>query len=135
MGSLISPRVPSIDFTKGDMKPSTDAWILAGKQVCDALAEFGCFVALYDKVPPELNDAIFRASDELFDLPEEAKRKNISDKPYHGYVGQVPIIPLHEGLGVDNVTDRDEVQKFTELMWSDGNDRFWYAQLVGYLNT
>lgn len=129
MGSLISPRVPTIDFTREDLKPGTSAWLSATKQVCDALEEFGCFVALYDQVLPELEDAIFGAADELFDRPEEVKRKNINDKPYHGYVGQIPIIPLHEGLGIDNVTNREEVQKFAELMWSNGNDHFWYGDL------
>ncbi|OWM78223.1 probable 2-oxoglutarate-dependent dioxygenase AOP1 [Punica granatum] len=126
MGSspTISTRVPIVDFTKEDVKPGTDAWLSAAKQLCIALEEFGCFVALYDKLPQELDDAIFRASDELFDLPVEVKSKNINDKPYHGYVGQIPIIPLHEGLGIDYVTNREEVRKFTELMWSDGNDRF-----------
>ncbi|KAI3418995.1 uncharacterized protein J3R85_013503 [Psidium guajava] len=94
------------------------------EQVCHGLQEFGCFVALYDGVPTELDSAIFKAADELFSLPTEIKSQNVSDKPYHGYVGQVSLIPLHEGLGIDNVTDPEEVGRFTKLMWPDGNDHF-----------
>lgn len=126
MASLISPVVPVIDFNNKDLKPGTSAWASAMKRVCHGLEEFGCFVALYDGVPPELDDAIFKAADELFDLPMEIKSQNVSDKPYHGYIGQLSIIPLHEGLGIDNVMDQEEVGKFTELMWPDGNDHFRY---------
>lgn len=119
-----SPKVPVIDFTMDDMKVGTSAWLLATKQVCKALEEFGCFVALYDKVPKELDSDIFNAANDLFDLPTEVKSQNISDKPYHGYIGQVPIIPLHEGLGIDNAMNRDALQEFTDLMWPHGNDHF-----------
>ncbi|XP_030525661.1 2-oxoglutarate-dependent dioxygenase AOP3-like [Rhodamnia argentea] len=124
MGSLISPVVPVIDFNNKDLKQGTSSWALAMKQVCHGLQEFGCFVALYDGVPPELDGSIFKATDELFSLPTEIKSQNVSDKPYHGYVGQVSLIPLHEGLGIDNVTDLEEVGRFTKLMWPDGNDHF-----------
>lgn len=126
MGSLISPIVPVIDFNNKDLKQGTSAWASAMKQACHGLQEFGCFVALYDEVPPELDDAIFQAADELFDLPTEIKSQNVSNKPYHGYVGQLSIIPLHEGLGIDNVTDPEEVGNFTKLMWPNGNDHFRY---------
>ncbi|XP_030525663.1 2-oxoglutarate-dependent dioxygenase AOP3-like [Rhodamnia argentea] len=124
MGSLISPVVPFIDFNNKDLKQGTSAWASAMKQVCHGLQEFGCFVALYDGVPPELDGAIFKAADELFALPTEIKSQNVSDKPYHGYIGQASIIPLHESLGIENVTDLKEVGKFTELMWPEGNDHF-----------
>ncbi|XP_030531734.1 2-oxoglutarate-dependent dioxygenase AOP3-like [Rhodamnia argentea] len=124
MGSLISPVVPFIDFNHKDLKQGTSAWASAMKQVCHGLEEYGCFVALYDGVPPELDGAILKATEELFALPTEIKSQNVVDKPQFGYAGQIPTIPLFEAMGIDNVTDPEEVGKFTELMWPDGNHRF-----------
>ncbi|KAK6148929.1 hypothetical protein DH2020_016454 [Rehmannia glutinosa] len=66
----------------------------------------------------------FRASEELFDLPTDVKILNTSDTPSRGYVGQEPVIPLYEGLGIENANTREGVEKFTSLLWPSGNDPF-----------
>ncbi|CAI9757760.1 unnamed protein product [Fraxinus pennsylvanica] len=124
MGSLTAPKLIVVDFTKEDMKPGSSSWSSACKDISRALENHGCFVALYDKISPQLHKAIFHAADELFDLPTEVKIQNINEKPYHGYVGQMPIVPLHEGLGIDYATTLEGAQSFTELMWPNGNDSF-----------
>ncbi|EOA39118.1 hypothetical protein CARUB_v10011908mg [Capsella rubella] len=118
-------KVPILDFTsQQDLKPNTSAWRSISREACEALEEYGCFVAVYDGVTQKLEDNVFAAAKDLFHLPTETKMKNVNEKPYHGYVGQMPIIPLHEGLGIDYVTNKEDAQRFTNLMWPQGNDQF-----------
>ena len=125
MGSLTTPNLIVVDFTKEEMRPGSKTWSSACNQIRSGLENHGCFIAIYDQISPELRQAIFRAADELFDLPTEIKVQNINEKPYHGYVGQMPIVPLHEGLGIDYATTLDGVQTFATLMWPNGNNSFW----------
>ncbi|CAH8325766.1 unnamed protein product [Eruca vesicaria subsp. sativa] len=127
MGTTVksSSKVPVLDLTsRQDLKPNTSTWRSISREACEALEEYGCFVALYDGVTQQLDDSVFAEAEELFDLPTETKRKNVNEKPYHGYVGQMPVIPLHEGLGIDYVTNKEEAQRFTHLMWPQGNHQF-----------
>jgi isopenicillin N synthase-like dioxygenase len=129
MASILkTTKVPILDLTsQQELKPNTSTWRSVSREACEALEEYGCFLAVYDGVTQQLDDSIFAAAEELFDLPTETKKKNVNEKPYHGYVGQMPVIPLHEGLGVDYVTNKEIAQRFTHLMWPQGNDRFWYV--------
>lgn len=121
-------KIPILDLTsQQDLKPNTSTWRSISKEACEALEEYGCFLAVYDGVTQQLDDSVFAAAEELFDLPTETKRKNVNEKPYHGYVGQMPVIPLHEGLGIDYVTNKEDAQRFTHLMWPQGNHQFWYV--------
>jgi len=124
MGSLILPKLLVVDFTNDNLKPGTSVWSSTCNDIRVALENHGCFIALYDGVSSKLQDSVFRAAEELFDLPTETKIKNIVEKPYHGYVGQMPIVPLHEGLGIDYATDHEGAQSFTDIMWPDGNRSF-----------
>ncbi|KAK2984902.1 hypothetical protein RJ640_008667 [Escallonia rubra] len=124
MGSLTLPKLLVVDFTKENLKPGTTSWSSACNDIKHALEDHGCFIALYDKVSSELQKSIFRAADELFDLPTETKIQNINEKPYHGYVGQIAFVPLHEGLGIDYSTTPEGAQSFVKLMWPDGNKSF-----------
>ncbi|TYJ13962.1 hypothetical protein E1A91_A10G085800v1 [Gossypium mustelinum] len=65
--------------------------------------------------------------------------KNRYEKPLNGYVGQIPKLPLHESLGIDNATSIEGTRFFTNLMWPQGNDRFCeyiskYAKVVAGLD-
>ncbi|KAL1221979.1 Deoxypodophyllotoxin synthase [Cardamine amara subsp. amara] len=126
MGSILkTTKVPILDFTsQQDLKLNTSTWRSISREACEALEEYGCFVVVYDGVTQELDDSVFAAAEELFDLPTETKKKNINEKPYHGYVGQMPVIPLHEGLGIDYVTNKEDAHRFSRLMWPQGNDPF-----------
>ncbi|KAH6782117.1 hypothetical protein C2S51_007410 [Perilla frutescens var. frutescens] len=77
-----------------------------------------------DNFSPQLHEAIFQASKELFDLPTHLKILNTSDTPSHGYVGQELVIPFYEGLGIEDATTEEGVQSFTTLLWPSGNDTF-----------
>lgn len=126
MGPVTPLKLPIIDFSKEDLKPRTRNWEFVRAQVQQALEEYGCFEAVYNKVPLELHKAIFSALEELFNLPIETKILNTSDKPFYGYAGQSPLVPLYESLGIDDAPVLEGTQSFTNRMWSNGNASFWY---------
>ncbi|XP_024980025.1 probable 2-oxoglutarate-dependent dioxygenase AOP1 [Cynara cardunculus var. scolymus] len=130
MGSLKFPKLLVVDFTNENLKPSSSSWSSTCNDIRVALENHGCFIALYDGVSSNLQESVFLAADELFDLPIETKIKNIVAKPYHGYVGQMPIVPLHEGLGIDYATDLSGAQSFTDLMWPNGNHSFCETSML-----
>ncbi|XP_050384738.1 probable 2-oxoglutarate-dependent dioxygenase AOP1 [Argentina anserina] len=140
MGSQTQPaKVPIVDLSKENLKPGTDAWLSASKEIKYALEEYGCFEAIYSKVPLELHNSTFSVLEELFNLPLETKMQKTSDRPYHSYFGQYSFLPLYESLGVDNPTTSEEVQRFTSIMWPEGNDKFRdsahsYSQIVAELD-
>lgn len=139
MGSLSPPELPVIDISKENLKPGTSSWLSTCKDVMYALEEYGCFVAVYDKVPLTLHNDLFSTLKDLFDLPLETKRKNVSDLPYYGYVGNQPFIPsLYEGMGIDNAITLEGTEDFADTMWPGGNDHFCktvlsYSMLVSEL--
>ncbi|KAG4949859.1 hypothetical protein JHK84_043287 [Glycine max] len=79
---------------------------------------------IFEKVPLELRKAIFAALQELFDLPLQTKILNVSKKPYHGYVGQYPMVPLFESMGIDDANVYENVESMTNIMWPHGNPSF-----------
>ncbi|KAK9281858.1 hypothetical protein L1049_004764 [Liquidambar formosana] len=124
MGSESPLKLPVIDFSKLDLKQGTPEWDSIKGQVRQALEDYGCFEALFDKVPLELREAIFGALEELFDLPLQTKLRNASKKPYHGYVGQYPMVPLYESMGIDDANIPQETQSFAGVLWPEGNPSF-----------
>lgn len=141
MGSESSAtKLPVLDFTKDNLKPNTESWSSTCKNVRQALEEYGCFIVKYHKFTSEHRAAVFSAMENLFDLPTQMKMKNKYDeKPLNGYVGQIPKLPLHEGMGIDNATSLEATHNFTNLMWPNGNNHFcaniWeYARLVAELD-
>ncbi|KDO58205.1 hypothetical protein CISIN_1g045288mg [Citrus sinensis] len=139
MGSLSVPKLPVVNLSKENLKPGASSWLGTSRKVREALEEFGCFVALYDEVSLELHNAIFSAAEELFNLPIEIKEKNVSEKPYYGYLGNNPLVPaIYEGMGVDYANTIEGTQNFTNLIWPEGNENFCktvvsYSRLVSEL--
>ena len=137
MSSNDELHLPKIDFSAG-LNPSTtgdDKWVAVRALVVPAVEAYGCFEAVYDKVTPEMKDALFCEDimKELFGLPLEKKVRNISDKPYHGYIGNIPG-RAYESLNVDNATDRRGVDEFSALMLGDeGNPSLRYELCSSYV--
>jgi len=123
MGSETTPKLPLINFNNLNLEANSPNWELVKSQVYKALVEYGCFEAIFDKVPLELRKEIFDSLEELFDLPLETKQLNASNKPYHGYVGQYPMVPLFESIGIDDANVFEKVQSMTNILWPDGNQR------------
>ncbi|KAK2351262.1 hypothetical protein P8452_29953 [Trifolium repens] len=124
MGSETTPKLPLIDFTNINLETKSANWESVKSQVYKTLVEYGCFEATFDKVPLELRKAIFASLEELFDLPLQTKLLNVSKKPYHGYVGQYPMVPLYESMGIDDANILEKVKSMTNILWQDGNQNF-----------
>ncbi|KAK6802441.1 hypothetical protein RDI58_000221 [Solanum bulbocastanum] len=117
-------KIPTIDFSNLELKPNTPLWKSMKVQVFEALKEYGCFEAIYDKVPNEIREGIFDISKEIFEFPLETKVKNYSEIPYHGYIGMIPHLPSYESLGIPDFLAPQSVEKFANIFWPHGNPEF-----------
>ncbi|XP_047333484.1 probable 2-oxoglutarate-dependent dioxygenase AOP1 [Impatiens glandulifera] len=116
--------LPIIDFAQPDLKPGSPSWDSVRNLVRQALEEYGCFEASFPRIPLEDRKNTFSCLEEVFDLPLQTKVKNTSNKPYHGYVGQYPTVPLYESMGIDGAQMVENVEEFTRDMWPEGNVTF-----------
>ncbi|XP_024977594.1 probable inactive 2-oxoglutarate-dependent dioxygenase AOP2 [Cynara cardunculus var. scolymus] len=136
MVSVSQPRLPVINMD--DLQVGSEGWMVTCEKVTRALEEYGCFMAIYERVSKELNKEVFDSLETLFELPTETKIKNTSDTPFYGYLGPNHTRPLFESLGIENATSFDHVQHFANRMWPSGNRDFSeninsYANLVSEL--
>ncbi|OMP00177.1 Oxoglutarate/iron-dependent dioxygenase [Corchorus olitorius] len=126
-------RLPIIDFSHKDLKRGTHEWDSVKVEVRKALEEFGCFEALIDKFPLELREELHGALNEAFDLPLETKMLNVSEKPYHGYLGVHPErSPLYESFGIDEANVVENVQGLSNILWPQGSATF--SKLIQYIS-
>ncbi|ESQ48406.1 hypothetical protein EUTSA_v10021144mg [Eutrema salsugineum] len=116
--------LPVIDFSIPNLKLGTPEWDYVRSHVRKALEEYGCFEALFDGASVELRKALFKASEEVFDLPLETKVSAKSKNRNSGYSGQVPAMPLFEGMGFDGVENHEVVNDLTHKVWPQGNTTF-----------
>lgn len=126
MGSLIEPKIPIVYFSKETLNPGTDSWSSACKQVRHALEEYGCFEAVFDKVPVEVHNSVFAATKDLFDLPTETLMRKTTERPGLAYTPNWVYNPLFESLGIDYPSSPEGVENFTKVMWPQGNESFRY---------
>ncbi|KAL1551444.1 putative 2-oxoglutarate-dependent dioxygenase AOP1 [Salvia divinorum] len=131
MGSETAHKLAVIEFTDKSTNPETESWSETCKKVVDALEEYGCFVAVYDKLTQEMHKQVFESLQSLFSLPTQTKVQNKSSKPLYGYVGQIPFLPLFESMGIDDAHTVQGVQDFSNVMWPNGNPAFC-ENLVAY---
>lgn len=132
MGSGPALELPSIDFSGlGDSEPGSGDWDSVQDAIRRALEEYGCFLALYDKVTVELHDEVFHQMEEMFGLPAETKRQFVDPtRPYDGYLANLPLNPLHEAMGMRDALNSGAIERLAALMWPEGN-----AKLCELLNT
>ncbi|XVE52139.1 hypothetical protein DITRI_Ditri02bG0098400 [Diplodiscus trichospermus] len=124
MDSETSFRLPVVDFSKQGLKPGSPEWDSVKTQVRQALEDYGCFEALYDKAPLELRKAVFGGLEELFDLPLQTKMLNVSDKPSHAYIAPHPNAPLYESIGIEDPNIPENVESLTDSLFPQGNTSF-----------
>ncbi|KAK7860172.1 putative 2-oxoglutarate-dependent dioxygenase aop1.2 [Quercus suber] len=111
MATKTQAKIPVVDLSNLDLKPVTNTWFSARKDVCHALEEYGCFVVeLSNKIPSELHNTIFSTL-------EKTKMKFSFERPFHGYFSS----PKYERLVIDNATSTDVTQEFTDIFWPNGN--------------
>ncbi|XP_029130411.1 probable 2-oxoglutarate-dependent dioxygenase AOP1.2 isoform X2 [Cajanus cajan] len=121
MGSETEASLPVIDFSIEDLESNVAEWELVKSQVHKALVEYGCFEAVFDKVPLDLRKAIFLEVEEMFDLPLQTKQRVVSSRPYHGYVGPVQI---YESMGIEDADVHDKVESLIKILWPQGKPSF-----------
>ncbi|CAN0881919.1 Probable 2-oxoglutarate-dependent dioxygenase AOP1 [Linum grandiflorum] len=110
-----------------------DSWNSVSSQVLEAVQEHGCFQARFQDFPEELLRGIHLASQEAFSQPLQAKQRNVSDKPFHGYIGSSKVLPFYESLGID---DPENPDSFTNAIWPHGNPKFryWYSSSFNHVD-
>lgn len=118
-----SPKMHVIDLSHENLKPDSSSQLSTCREIWLALEQYRCFVASYDKLSSEFQKQVFDALKELFDLPQETKMKNGNPKPGHGYMGKIPTLPPHGGMGIEYPMNLEECQKFATLMWPEGNEQ------------
>ncbi|KAK6782944.1 hypothetical protein RDI58_020740 [Solanum bulbocastanum] len=116
-------KIPIIDFCHLELKPNTPQWESTKGQVFEALKEFGCFEAIYDKVPNEIREAMFDNLKEVFELPV-SKLIEYREKPHHIYEGQIPSVPIYGNIRSADLVLPNSVESFANTFWSDGNPNF-----------
>ncbi|KAK6796951.1 hypothetical protein RDI58_004652 [Solanum bulbocastanum] len=122
MASTKSVKVPTIDFSNHqELKPNTPLWESTKIQVFEALQEYGCFEAIYDKVPNNVREDMFGISKEIFEFPLETKLKNISEKPIYGYMGMIPQLPLYESLCIPDLLNPQSLETFANIFLPQGH--------------
>jgi isopenicillin N synthase-like dioxygenase len=122
-------RLPAaIDFSSkegGVVKPGTTEWDSVRHQVRQALEEYGFFEAInFKKFASYIGKAILDASKQAFDLPMQTKERNVVGKPFPGYVGDYPVIPLYECMTINDATTFSQIESFTNTYWPQGNPSF-----------
>ncbi|KAK6124908.1 hypothetical protein DH2020_041352 [Rehmannia glutinosa] len=101
-------KLPIIDFS--NFKPQTPTWDSVKIQVMKARKNMVVLRLYSMKYLLISRKSIIDRSQLLFDLPLQNKLRNRSDKPYQGYIGQYPMVPLYESLGIEDAVFR--VQKY-----------------------
>ncbi|CAF2034993.1 hypothetical protein BRARA_I00199 [Brassica rapa] len=111
-----TPQLPVIYLSDQTLKPGSEKWLEVRSDVRKALEEYGGFEVSYDKVSEELKKSVLDAMIELFELPVEAKQRNVSPKPYTGYSTHNG---LSESLGIQDSNVLEKVNEFTQLLRPD----------------
>ncbi|KAJ8773981.1 hypothetical protein K2173_009412 [Erythroxylum novogranatense] len=126
MSSKSSLGLPTVDFSNTNIKQGTPEWKLVKFQVQKATQDFGCFKALF-KVPRDLLEAVNEAMEDVFDLPSETKQRYVSEKPFEGYTGPSPLVPLMESVFIGCPDIYESLQSVTKVLWPEGNQEFSQA--------
>lgn len=120
-------KLPKVNLMSRKLNPGTSNWASTCSEIRQALEEYGCFIAVYDKFSEQLHNKAFDVIEPMFELPNEVKARNSSNLPYHGYYKPGKVMPLLESLGITHPPMLHQVQSFTHLLWPNGNDLFWYV--------
>ncbi|EEF47045.1 probable 2-oxoglutarate-dependent dioxygenase AOP1 [Ricinus communis] len=127
MGSDYQNQIPVIDLSSSslDKVRGSQEWDIASKKVKEACEDYGCFEVVYDKISKQVRAELFSLIRQLFMLPVETRKKNYNPKPYHGYAGQYPVVPIYEGFGIEDVSSYNSLEGFAEqLSWPHDHDQF-----------
>ncbi|CAL1391461.1 unnamed protein product [Linum trigynum] len=117
-------KLPFIDFSRpGNLKQGTPYWDSLKSQVREALEDYGCFEASFDRVPSRLRTDVFGSLEDLFDLPLPTKQASFPPEAFpQGYLGRPPANPFFESFGLNDPHLLDVVQNFSDRLWPQGDN-------------
>ncbi|VAH48843.1 unnamed protein product [Triticum turgidum subsp. durum] len=99
-------EIPVVDLRLAGAQPEESA------RLRDACERLGCFRVSGHGVPAALQAEMKAAVRALFDLPDEAKRRNADIIAGSGYVAPSPANPLYEAFGLLDAADPADVDAF-----------------------
>ncbi|CAM0904199.1 unnamed protein product [Alopecurus aequalis] len=99
-------EIPVIDLRLAGARPEESA------RLQDACERLGCFRVSGHGVPAALQAEMKAAVRALFDLPDEAKRRNTDIIAGSGYVAPSPANPLYEAFGLLDAAAPADVDAF-----------------------
>ncbi|KAH9321343.1 hypothetical protein KI387_015982 [Taxus chinensis] len=120
-GDECGQSVPVIDFSllndRVDDHNSTEKAYIKLRKACE---EWGCFHVVNHGIKEDIiHDMDSAVRDVLFS--KESVQKNILPKKELSYITSMPAMPYYKGLGILGADDPGEVQKFSDLLWPEGN--------------
>ncbi|KAK7336498.1 hypothetical protein VNO77_17040 [Canavalia gladiata] len=121
MGSESKAKIPIINLSIAELELNGEKWECVKSKVKEAVVEYGCFEAVFDKATLDIRKGIFVGMEELFDLPLETKQFGVSGRPYHGYVGPTQ---LYESMSIIDADSYDKVEAIVNLLWPQGKPSF-----------
>ncbi|KAJ4771893.1 2-oxoglutarate (2OG) and Fe(II)-dependent oxygenase superfamily protein [Rhynchospora pubera] len=83
------------------------------KNILEASRYWGCFRVINHGIPGYLQSKMKAAVKALFDLPDDVKRRNVSDVVDAGYRSRPP---LYEALGLYDASSQTDVDAFCSLL-------------------
>ncbi|KAL5216831.1 hypothetical protein ABZP36_008232 [Zizania latifolia] len=99
-------EIPMIDLGIAGDRPEEST------RLRDACVRLGCFRVSGHGVPPALQGEMKDAVRALFDLPDDAKRRNADIIAGSGYVAPGPANPLYEAFGLCDAAAPADVEAF-----------------------
>jgi len=113
--------IPKVDLR--GVEPGVPGWEEARAAVTASMVAYGCVVVAYDALEPALREVLFgRAFPELFQLPLETKKRNVSTRWFRSYIARAETD--YESVCVHEPTDDGNIHEFTNLFWPQGNPEF-----------
>ncbi|CAI0444571.1 unnamed protein product [Linum tenue] len=118
-------EIPFFDLGEGD---NAGGW---WRELCDKVREacetHGCFCFSTERIPSGLRQGMVEGLRQLFELPEDTKKRHVNPKPYRSYLGKNDAVPYLESFGIDHAPNLEQARAFTTLMWPQGNPSFCEA--------
>jgi 2-oxoglutarate-dependent dioxygenase len=110
-------EIPVIDLRLAGAAPEESA------RLRDACRRLGCFRVSGHGVPTELQAEMKDAVRALFDLPDDAKRRNADIIAGSGYIAPSPANPLYEAFGLLDAAAPADVEAFCARLDAPPNVR------------
>ena len=97
------------------------------QRVCEALETYGCLTVDYNKISKAEQEEMLNASRSFFDLPLETRAMPNPFNSTYVRKDETGTFAVYENMGVRDPAQPDKAKAFTDTMWPQGNQPFWYS--------